>query len=67
VLSPNIWNQKLDWYSDIFQTGAVNATKKTSTAGLHLSIDVMKNVLEANGTLTTTIDGVEYYQPANAT
>jgi hypothetical protein len=67
VLSPNIWNQKLNWYSDIVQTGAVNATKKTSTAGLHLSIDVMKNILEANETLTTTIDGVEYYQPANGT
>jgi hypothetical protein len=59
VLYPNVWNQKLDWYSDIVQTGAVNATKKTSSEGLHLSMDVMKNILEANGTLKTTIDRVE--------
>jgi hypothetical protein len=67
VLSPNVWNQKLDWYSDIVQTGILNATKKTSVGGLHLSIDVMKNILEANGILSTTIDGFEYHQPANDT
>jgi hypothetical protein len=67
VLYPNVWNQELDWYSDIVQTGAVNASKKTSLDGLHLSIDVMKNVLEAYGTLTTTVDGVAYHQPANGT
>jgi hypothetical protein len=67
VLSPNIWNQKLDWYSNIVQTGAVNASKKTNSGGLNLSIDVLKNIFEANGTLTTTIDGVEYHQAANGT
>jgi hypothetical protein len=66
ILYPNVWNQKLDWYSDIEQTGAVKASKRTS-GGLHLQIDVMTNILEANGTLTTTVNGVEYHQPANGT
>jgi hypothetical protein len=67
ILYPNVWNQRLDWYSDIKQTGAVKANKATSKGGLHLRIDVLTNVLEANGTLTTTVDGVEYQQPANGT
>jgi hypothetical protein len=67
VLYPNVWNQKLDWYSDVVQTGAVNASKKTSPEGLHLGIDIMKNFLESNGRLTTTINGVQYLQPANGT
>ncbi|KAG9188970.1 hypothetical protein G6011_05838 [Alternaria panax] len=67
VLFPNLWNQRLDWYSDIVQTGSSTGSKKTSAGGLHLRIDVMKNILESNGTLTTSIDGVGYYQPANGT
>ena len=67
VSTPNMWDQKLDWYSDISQTGSATGSKKTGPDGFHLRIDVMKNILEANGTLTTTIDGVEYHQPANGT
>jgi hypothetical protein len=67
VLFPNVWNQRLDWYSDIVQTGSSTGSKKTGARGLQLRIDVMKNILEANGTLTTTIDGVAYHQPANGT
>jgi len=67
VSTPNVWDQKLDWYSDISQTGSATGSKKTGPDGFHLRIDVMKNILEANGTLTTTIDGVEYHQPANGT
>jgi hypothetical protein len=67
ILFPNVWDQKLDWYSDISQTGSSTGSKKTGASGIHLRIDVMKNVLEANGTLTTTIDGIEYHQPANGT
>jgi len=67
VSTPNMWDQKLDWYSDISQTGSATGSKKTGPDGFHLRIDVMENILEANGTLTTTIDGVEYHQPANGT
>lgn len=54
-----------DWHSDLVRTGESYSTKKTSPGGFHLSIDVFTNVFDANGTLTTTIDGVEYLQPAN--
>ncbi|GIC84239.1 TolB family protein [Aspergillus udagawae] len=63
----NPWLNKLDWYSGLTQTGAVNASKLTGPGGFHLSIDALTNILEANGTLTTTIDGVIYTQPANGT
>ncbi|KAH6671010.1 hypothetical protein B0J14DRAFT_628035 [Halenospora varia] len=61
------WLNKLDWFSDLVQTGIVQATKKTSADGFHLMIDAVLNVFNANGTLTTTIDGVVYSQPANGT
>ncbi|KZM28752.1 hydrolase [Ascochyta rabiei] len=66
---PNLWENKLDWYSDIVQTkaGEVTGTKVTSPGGFHLSIDAMTNIFEANGTLTTTVDGKGYEQPANGT
>ncbi|KAH7371466.1 hypothetical protein BKA64DRAFT_737176 [Cadophora sp. MPI-SDFR-AT-0126] len=35
--------------------------------GFHLSIDVLTNFFNANGTLVTTIDGITYRQPANFT
>jgi hypothetical protein len=60
------WNH-LDWYSDLTQTGTVRATKRTGPGGFHLSIDAMENIFEANGTLTTTVDGIVYSQPANGT
>jgi hypothetical protein len=55
----------LDWYSDIVQTGKVEGTKRTSADGFHLAIDVLTNIFDANGTLTTTIDGNVYTQPLN--
>lgn len=67
VSVPNMWVQRLDWYSDIVQTGIVKGSKRTSANGLHLSNDVMTNILMANGTLTTILDGTEYHQPANGT
>ena len=63
----NPWNQIVHWFSDITQTGVVSATKKTSPDGFHLTIDVMVNIFNATGSLTTTIDGVVYKQPANGT
>jgi hypothetical protein len=58
---------QVHWYSDLVQSGAVNATKKTSPDGFHARIDVLTNYLETNGTLTTTVNGVVYRQPANRT
>lgn len=67
VTPPNLWENKLDWYSDIVQTksGLVTGTKRTSPNGIHLRIDAMTNAFNANGTLITTIDGRKYLQPEN--
>lgn len=65
VTPPEVWKNKIDWYSDLVGTGIVNATKKTSPGGFHLEIDAVINIFNANGTLTTTIDGVTYTQPLN--
>lgn len=61
----NPWLSQLDWVSDVVQTGAVNAVKVTGPGGFHLTIDAIENIFEANGTLSTTIDGVTYQQPLN--
>jgi hypothetical protein len=55
----------LDWRSDIIQTGKVKGTKQTGPGGFNLTIDVMKNIFQATGTLTTTINGHTYVQPGN--
>ena len=55
----------LDWHSNITQTGKVNGTKLTSPDGFHLKIDVMRNIFESQGTLTTTLNGKAYTQPGN--
>ncbi|KFA78769.1 hypothetical protein S40288_08932 [Stachybotrys chartarum IBT 40288] len=65
--NPAITIESVVWFSDLVQSGNTTATKKTSPDGFRLTIDAMTNILEANGTLTTTIDGVEYRQPANRT
>ncbi|RSL63369.1 hypothetical protein CEP53_004461 [Fusarium sp. AF-6] len=58
----------VDWRSDLVQAvGDVVNTKKTSPGGFQLSIDIMTNMFNANGTLTTTVDGKTYHQPANGT
>lgn len=58
---------RLDWYSDLVQTGAVHAEKKTGPDGFHLTIDLFDTVFEATGTMTTTVNGHTYTQPANGT
>lgn len=63
----NPWTNEVDWVSDIVQTGVVNGTKITSLGGFRLIIDAQLNIFNASGTLTTTLDGVEYKQPANGT
>lgn len=65
--NPTITLNEVDWYSDLVQSGQTNATKKTSPDGFHLSIDALTNIFEANGTLSTTVNGTLYTQPANGT
>ncbi|KAL5357139.1 hypothetical protein BJX96DRAFT_181241 [Aspergillus floccosus] len=67
IPADNPWMNYLDWYSDLTQTGVVNATKTTGPGGFHLAIDALTNIFNANGTLTTVIDGAVYKQPANGT
>ncbi|WP_230203161.1 hypothetical protein [Parafrankia discariae] len=68
---PALTTSKVDWYSDLTQTvhakdgTTTTNTKKTSSDGFHLSIDVLTNIFDATGTLTTIIDGKAYRQPAN--
>jgi hypothetical protein len=61
----NPWLSNLNWVSDIVQSGTVDAVKKTGPGGFQLTIDALANIFEANGTLTTTMNGVTYYQPLN--
>ncbi|GAA2404209.1 hypothetical protein GCM10010191_09880 [Actinomadura vinacea] len=65
--NPTLTTTKVDWYSDLVQTGRTRATKKSSPDGFHLTIDVLTNIFQATGTLTTTINGRTYLQPANGT
>ncbi len=55
----------LDWYSEMYQSGAVTATKLTGPDGFHITIDELAPIFEANGTLVTTVDGVAWTQPGN--
>ncbi|GAB2989961.1 hypothetical protein GCM10023080_064810 [Streptomyces pseudoechinosporeus] len=65
--NPTLTTNKVDWYSDLVQTGRTTATKKTSPDGFRLTIDVLTNIFQATGTLTTTINGHVYEQPKNGT
>ncbi|KAF7549512.1 hypothetical protein G7Z17_g6336 [Cylindrodendrum hubeiense] len=58
---------RVHWFSNLVQTrrDGYLATKKTSPNGFHLQLDVLRNFFNANGTLTTTINGVVYRQPLN--
>jgi hypothetical protein len=67
IMPSKPWVNEVDWVSDIVQTGIVNGTKITSPGGFRLIIDALVNIFNATGTLTTTLDGVEYKQPANGT
>jgi hypothetical protein len=60
--------QVIDWHSDLTLTGCQTGTKVTSEpGGFHLEVDLGEPVFQAIGTLTTTIDGKVYRQPANGT
>ena len=62
---PNVTLTHVDWYSDLYGTGISHSSKITGPGGFHFEIDVNNNKFYANGTLTTTVDGVVYKQPAN--
>ncbi|RKK23067.1 hypothetical protein BFJ68_g2485 [Fusarium oxysporum] len=64
---PSLTLSHVDWYSDLTQTGRSKSTKRTSSDGFHLTIDILTNIFQANGTMNTTIDGHLYTQPANRT
>ncbi|KAF5683800.1 saponin hydrolase precursor [Fusarium circinatum] len=64
---PSLTLSHVDWYSDLTQIGSSKNSKRTSLDGFHLTIDVLKNIFQANGTMNTTIDGHLYTQPANGT
>jgi hypothetical protein len=60
--------QVIDWHSNLRLTGCQTGAKVTSEpGGFHLEIDLSEPVFQATGTLTTTIDGQVYRQPANGT
>jgi hypothetical protein len=55
----------IDWYSELYGAGISNSSKITGPGGFRFEIDLEENKFYANGTLTTTVDGVVYTQPAN--
>ncbi|KAI7977034.1 hypothetical protein EIK77_002544 [Talaromyces pinophilus] len=57
---------RFDWQSNLTSTGVTYSTKITSPDGFHLSLDVLDTVFDANGTLTTTVNGDVYLQPLNS-
>lgn len=57
----------LRWHSNITQYGQTNATKLTSSDGFNLTVDVFNNIFQANGSLTTTVNGQVFTQPENRT
>lgn len=65
ALYPNATLIHVDWFSGLSSTGISNSTKVTGPGGFHFDIDVQLNKFYANGTLTTTVDGVAYSQPEN--
>lgn len=65
AIYPNATLIHIDWYSDLSSTGISNSTKVTGPGGFHFEVDVQLNKFYANGTLTTTVDGVVYKQPEN--
>ncbi|WP_232794179.1 MULTISPECIES: TolB family protein [Pseudofrankia] len=68
LANPSLTINKVDWFSDLTETGGgETVTKKSSPDGFHLTIDVLTNIFDAAGTLTTTVDGHAYRQPANGT
>ncbi|KAJ5731610.1 uncharacterized protein N7483_006118 [Penicillium malachiteum] len=64
---PNITSVHVDWFSNLQSSGISESSKITSPSAFHFDIDIENNKFYANGTLTTTVDGVHYRQPLNGT
>jgi hypothetical protein len=67
TVSESLTLERVAWYSNVTSFGDQIASKVTSEEGFHLLIDIMETEFVANGTLTTTVDGVVYMQPENYT
>jgi hypothetical protein len=67
TVSESLTLERLAWFSNLTSSGDHVASKITSEGGFHLLIDIMETEFVANGTLTTTVDGVVYAQPKNYT
>ncbi|KAJ4191274.1 hypothetical protein NW759_016678 [Fusarium solani] len=67
VISPLV--NLVHWYSDLVQTDKDGelVTKKSGPGGWHVQLDILRNFIESNGTLTTMINGVEYMPPQSGT
>lgn len=64
--APSMTLSQVDWFSNLERIGPTSrSTKITSPDGFHIVIDVLTNIFDANGTMTTTVDGVVYEQPLN--
>lgn len=55
------------WHENLRSSGRHKGTKATGPDGFTLSAQALQSDLEATGTMTTTIDGQTYLQPANGT
>lgn len=64
----NIGLAPITWHSDLTFSGTYTGTKRTSEpGGFTIGMETVRNNFQAEGTLTTTIDGHTYTQPANGT
>lgn len=67
--SEHVTLNKLEWHSelrrDCGEGNEGSGEQVTSPGGFRLSIDVLENIFQAEGRLTTVLDGVEYGQPGN--
>lgn len=57
----------VDWYSNLTREGVLPSRQFTIEGGFHMSIDVLTNIFEANGTLTTIAEGLTFRQPQDRT
>jgi hypothetical protein len=62
------FTEQVTWFENLRLSGLHTGTKVTSPGGFTLGPSVLlANNFQAVGTMTTTIDGVSYTQPANGT
>lgn len=68
VAATNLTYSETQWFSNITSTGiGGTGTKFTGKDGYSIGIDAIYNILSENGTLTTTIAGIDSWnQPCNA-